>query len=172
MAIESNMPITLRPKINIFNCQDEQREGNSAYMLADYDYSSPGCSQIEDYTFGQVIGKGAYAEVKECIHRRTGNKVAIKAYDRYKLIDIQRRRQAMREIKLMSKAEHPNIVKLIESIDTLKYVYLVMEYAHGESLHSHLKNVPNKQFTEDKAKVIIKQLLEAIEYLHLNKIAH
>lgn len=44
----------------------------------------------------------------------------------------------------------------MESIDTPKYVYLVMEYAKGESLHASLKAAPNKQFSEEKAKKIIK----------------
>lgn len=134
-----NRPVALsgsiRPKINIFNCQDEVKEGHTAYLLSDYDFSSPGCSRVEDYTLGQIIGKGAYAEVKECVHKRTGEKMAVKQYDRYKLLDLQRKRQAMREIKILSRLDHPYIVKLTESIDTVKYVYLVMEYAHGESLH-------------------------------------
>lgn len=54
-------------------------------------------------------------------------------------MDLQRKKQAIREIKILSKLDHPNIVKLHESIDTAKYVYLVMEYATGESLHTHLK---------------------------------
>lgn len=78
----------------------------------------------------------------------------------------------MREIKILSRLDHQYIAKLVESIDTSKYVFLVMEYAHGESLHSHLRAAPNKQFKEEKAKIIIKQVLEAAEYLHQNKIAH
>jgi serine/threonine protein kinase len=54
-------------------------------------------------------------------------------------MDLQRKKSAMREIKILSKLGHPNIVKLYESIDTAKTVYLVMEYALGESLHSYLK---------------------------------
>jgi len=98
--------------------------------------------------------------------------VAIKQYDRYKLLDLQRKKQAIREIKILSKLEHPNIIKLHESIDTVKYVYLVMEYARGESLHAHLKAAPNRQFPEDKAKMIIKQLLHALDYLHQRHVAH
>jgi len=98
--------------------------------------------------------------------------VAIKQYDRYKLLDLQRKKQAIREIKILSKLEHANIIKLHESIDTVKYVYLVMEYARGESLHAHLKAAPNRQFPEDKAKMIIKQLLHALDYLHQRHVAH
>ena len=60
-------------------------------------------------------------------------------YDRFKLMDVQRKKSALREIKILSKLNHPNIVKLYESIDTSKTVYLVMEYVTGESLHSYLK---------------------------------
>ena len=47
-----------------------------------------------------------------------------------------------------------------------------MEFARGESLHSHLKASPNRQFSEDKAKMILKQLLMALEYLHDKNVTH
>jgi len=72
----------------------------------------------------------------------------------------------------LSKLDHANIIKLHESIDTPKYVYLVMEYARGESLHSHLKSMPNRQFPEEKARRLIKQLLMALDYLHERHVAH
>ena len=140
--------------------------------LINYEFSTPWCSKIEDYSFGQLIGRGAYAEVKESVHKKTGEKVAIKQYDRFKLLDVQRKKQAIREIKILSKLEHANIIKLHESIDTPKYVYLVMEYARGESLHSHLKSMPSRQFPEEKARRLIKQLLMALDYLHERHVAH
>lgn len=73
------------------------------------------------------------------MHKPTGERVAVKVYDRLKLMDVQRKKSALREIKILSKLNHQNIVKLYESIDSSKYVYLVMEYAIGDSLHAHLK---------------------------------
>ena len=144
------------PRVNIFNCKDDLKEGTTSSMLVNYEFSTPWCSKIEDYQLGITIGKGAYAEVKESVHKKTGEKVAIKQYDRYKLLDLQRKKQAIREIKILSGLEHPNIVKLHESIDTHKYVYLVMEFIKGESLHAHLKAAPLRQFSEEKALKIIK----------------
>ena len=94
--------------------------------------------------------------VKEGVHKPTGEKIAIKMYDRYKLMDIQRKKSALREIKILSKINHPNIVKLYESIDTPKVVHLVMEYVVGESLHGYLKAQPNRRLPEDEVKRIIK----------------
>jgi len=42
------------------------------------EFSTPGCSEIEVYHFGKQLGVGAYAIVREALHRHTGDKVAIK----------------------------------------------------------------------------------------------
>lgn len=73
------------------------------------------------------------------MHKPSGEKVAIKQYDRLKLMDIQRKKQAVREIRILSRLNHKGVVKLYEAIDTNQYVYLVMENVQGESLHAHLK---------------------------------
>ena len=178
MASDCNR-IMQRNQINIFkNSRDSlqnlgpDKAGEGVSILQNYEFSTPNCSKIDDYTFGQLIGRGAYAEVKESLHRKTGERVAIKQYDRYKLLDVQRKKQAIREIKILSRLDHPNIIKLHESIDTAKYVYLVMEYANGESLHTHLKSQSYRQFREEKAKRIIKQLLLSLEYIHDRNTTH
>jgi MAP/microtubule affinity-regulating kinase len=56
--------------------------------------------------------------VKEGVHKNTGDSLAIKVYDKYKLIDIQRKRSVVREIKILKKLFHDNIVQLHDAIDT------------------------------------------------------
>mmetsp|Transcript_34475 Transcript_34475/g.46461 ORF Transcript_34475/g.46461 Transcript_34475/m.46461 type:complete len:161 (+) Transcript_34475:1748-2230(+) len=87
-------------------------------------------------------------------------------------MDIQRKKQAIREIRILSRLNHQNVVRLFEAIDTPKYVYLVMEYVQGESLHAHLKAQPNRRFPEEKAKHIIKQLIGILSYLHSRNVTH
>jgi serine/threonine protein kinase len=65
-----------------------------------------------------MLGQGAYAVVKEGVHKSTNISLAIKVYDKYKLIDIQRKRSVIREIKILKRMEHQNIVQLHDAIDT------------------------------------------------------
>ena len=68
---------------------------------------------------GKQLGQGAYAVVKEASHKSSGELLAIKIYDKYKLIDAQRKRSVIREIKIMGKlTHHENIVTLYDTIDT------------------------------------------------------
>ena len=49
-------------------------------------------------------------------------------------------------------------------------MHLVVEYCHGGDLHRKLKKIDH--FTEQKAKRIIRQCLQALNYLHNHNIAH
>ena len=57
----------------------------SSSMLPSQEFCTPDCNDLNVYHFGSQIGHGAYAIVKECIHKPSGEKVAIKQYDRSKL---------------------------------------------------------------------------------------
>lgn len=63
-------------------------------QLVANEFSTSNCSDINVYHFGKQIGQGAYAIVKEGIHKPSGERVAIKQYDRSKLLDPQRKKQA------------------------------------------------------------------------------
>ena len=47
-----------------------------------------------------------------------------------------------------------------------------MEYVNGESLHSNLKSTTNRKFTEEKAKNIMRPLLNILAYLHQRCVTH
>lgn len=112
------------------------------------------------------MGQGAYAVVKEGVHKSTAESLAIKVYDKYKLIDIQRKRSVIREIKILKKLFHENIVQLHDAIDTQRVLYLVMENVEGPSLQQYLKNQPNRKLSERDAARIFSELMSSIEYIH------
>lgn len=75
-------------------------------------------SKIQDYQLGRELGKGAYAVVKQGLHKKSNTQVAMKVYDKYKLTDNARKQSVKREISLLNRLTHPNIVRLFDSFDT------------------------------------------------------
>lgn len=129
-------------------------------------------SKVEDYIIGKQIGQGAYATVHFGLHKETSRKVAIKAYEKYKLLDPQRRKSVRCEIRLMERLRHPNIVIFHEALDTPKQIYLVMEFVGGGSLHHFLKKRPGRRLEDHVAKRLFYQVCQGIRYLHDRHIVH
>ena len=129
-------------------------------------------SNLSDYIIGKEIGKGAYALVFMGTEVSTNNKVALKIYEKEKMKEISRQKSIRREIKIMKRANHPNICKLYDVIETETQVVLVMEHVSGGSTHGYLKSKPNRRLEEIAARKIFAQLISALEYLHSKCIAH
>ncbi|CAI2387511.1 unnamed protein product [Moneuplotes crassus] len=127
---------------------------------------------IKDYKMGRQIGKGAYAVVRMVIDKTTKQQQAMKIYEKYKLTDAARRKSVSREIAIMKKISHPNIVKMITSFDNPHSIYIIMEHVKGRSLYRYLKERPGKRLPEEEAKIIIRQIAEAIDYVHGQNVAH
>ena len=67
--------------------------------------------------------------------------VAIKIYEKFKLLEQSRKKSAMREISVLQKLKHPKILNLYDVIESAKQIYLVTELALGENLHTYLRRV-------------------------------
>jgi doublecortin-like kinase 3 len=98
------------------------------------------------------LGEGAYAVVRQCRHKATNNKIAMKIYDKIRLNDPVKKRSVSREISLLQRLDHPNIVKFYESIDTNKTINLIMEHVKGKSLYSYLKAKKYRRIEEREAR--------------------
>jgi len=129
-------------------------------------------SSLEDYVIGKQIGQGAYATVNFGLHKVTSKKVAVKIYDKYKLLDPQRRKSVRCEIRLMERMRHPNIVKFHEALDTSKQIYLIMDYLSGGSLHHFLKKRPGRRVDDHAARQLFFQVSQGIRYMHDRHIVH
>ncbi len=82
--------------------------------------------RADDYVIGREIGKGAYAIVKYGVHKPSGKEVAIKIYEKVKLLDIQKKNAVKREIAILKVVDHDNIVRLHEVVDTPKQVKSIL----------------------------------------------
>jgi len=148
--------------------KEENAEGEEEGHGLDMQFCTEGSSadSLENYVVGKRIGQGAYAVVRIAMHKQSQQKIAIKIYEKYKLLEPNRRKSVKREIKIMERLDHPNIAKLFEAFDTHKQVFLIMEFVNGGSLHGYLKSKPNRQMPEEEAKRIFRQVVSAISYCH------
>ena len=113
------------------------------------------------YKIQKIIGKGAFGIVYKAFELCSGRIVAIKQIP----VDSQNRKYVIKEIELLKNLEHPNIVKYYNYLKEDNHIYIIMEYLEGCTLKEYIKeNAEN--ITEDIARGIIKQLLNALSYLH------
>jgi calcium-dependent protein kinase len=85
-------------------------------------------------------------------------------------IDDFKNSLAMREVELLKKLDHPNIVKFKEVYEDWAYYYIVLEYLQGGDLSRQLE--ASGSFEESLAKDFIWQVLLATNYLHQQKVVH
>lgn len=127
---------------------------------------------LKDYTIGSTIGTGSYGTVKYGIQKSTQKRVALKIYNKSKFSEKNQEKTIQNEIKILSKIDYPNIVKLYHTIDTPKNIYIILEYVSGGSLNTLLKRKTNRRLEELEAIKIFEKLLLTLDHLHSKNITH
>ena len=131
--------------------------------------------QIEDITLLKCLGKGSFGEVYLSTKRGKREYFATKKMDRKQADQPSVRKYFENEIRILKSLNHPNIVKLEELKQTKDYYYIVMEYINGGSLTDCLKKYKNKYgkaFPENIVQYLMRQIVDAIKFLHDRKIIH
>merc|ERR1719399_432883 len=72
---------------------------------------------------------------------------------------------------MMREVDHPHIIRLFCTYETHKHIYLVTELCNGGNLFQVL-NESNGRFTEKIGSTLMKQMLQAVNYLHTHGICH
>lgn len=126
--------------------------------------------QIGKYKTVRTIGRGGYAVVIEAIDTKTDKHVAIKIINRIEITKSNMLVYLENELRLMSRFDHPNIVKVIDILYELEIIMIVMEYLPNGDLQGLLSLGIHISFEEQLR--IAKELLEALCYLHKRGVAH
>jgi calcium-dependent protein kinase len=113
------------------------------------------------------LGEGTYGSVSRGTHKSTGVVRAIKTLSKGHTKNLQRFRQ---EIAIMKVMDHPNIIKLFETFEDRRNMYLVMELCQGGELFDRI--IEAGHFRESDAATVVQQILHAICYMHKNGICH
>lgn len=116
----------------------------------------------------KLLGSGGFANVILAEHRVTSEKVAVKLLNKSSLKDDLKR--ATTEIEIHRTLHHQNICQLYDVYEDTEYIILILEYASGGELFDYI--VSKKYLPEDEARVIFRQILSALSYLHSCGYAH
>ncbi|XP_057979198.1 protein IMPAIRED IN BABA-INDUCED STERILITY 1-like isoform X2 [Malania oleifera] len=119
----------------------------------------------------EKIGQGTYSSVYRARDVETGRMVALKKV-RFDNFQPESVRFMSREIKILRRLDHPNIMKL-EGIITSRLscsIYLVFDYMEHDL--SGLLSCPDIKFSDAQVKCYMKQLLSGIEHCHSLGIMH
>ncbi|XP_070613903.1 serine/threonine-protein kinase DCLK2 isoform X1 [Erythrolamprus reginae] len=123
---------------------------------------------LEKYKVGKVIGDGNFAVVKECIERSTRKEFALKIIDKGKCCGKEHLIE--NEVSILRRVKHPNIIMLIEEMDTVTELYLVMELVKGGDLFDAITS--STKYTERDGSAMVYNLASALKYLHGLSIVH
>uniref|UniRef100_A0A8C3J7I8 Serine/threonine-protein kinase DCLK2 n=1 Tax=Calidris pygmaea TaxID=425635 RepID=A0A8C3J7I8_9CHAR len=123
---------------------------------------------LEKYKVGKVIGDGNFAVVKECVERSTGKEFALKIIDKAKCCGKEHLIE--NEVSILRQVKHPNIIMLIEEMDTPTELYLVMELVKGGDLFDAITS--STKYTERDGSAMVYNLASALKYLHGLNIVH
>ena len=125
----------------------------------------------DKYEIIREIGSGGFSRCLLVKNKTTKVSYACKELLKKSLSDYE---GLMREVNLMIKLDHPNIIKLYEYYENDKKIYLIMELCTGGELFDRIvENTENGiQFTEKQAANLFRQMMNAINYCHKNGIVH
>jgi serine/threonine-protein kinase ULK/ATG1 len=127
----------------------------------------------EKYLFSKIIGKGGFSVVISLCDKKTKATVAAKVVEKHKL-SSDTLRLLQEEPIILRSLDHPNIMPLLDFVESQKRLFLFFQYMRGGDLSKYIKDRRKHQkfFTEGEIQVVMRRLLEAIAYLHSRGIIH
>ena len=125
---------------------------------------------LSDYILKKNIGEGTFGIVKLAIKKSTTEKVAIKILEKDKMTSEDDIERVRREIDILQRMHHINIIKIIDLKEDEEKLYIIMEFCEKGELFNL---IVNKQFLEEKeASYFYYQLINGLDCIHKQNIVH
>nr|XP_057933473.1 serine/threonine-protein kinase 10-like [Doryrhamphus excisus] len=114
------------------------------------------------------LGDGAFGKVFKAQNRQTGVLAAAKVIDTKTEEELE---DYMVEIDILASCDHPNIVKLLDAFYYEGKLWILIEFCAGGAVDAVMLEL-ERPLTEPQIRVVCRQTLQALVYLHDNKIIH
>uniref|UniRef100_A0A8C7E3H4 non-specific serine/threonine protein kinase n=1 Tax=Naja naja TaxID=35670 RepID=A0A8C7E3H4_NAJNA len=121
--------------------------------------------------FWEIIGElgdGAFGKVFKAQNKETKVLAAAKVIDTKSEEELE---DYMVEIDILASCDHPNIVKLLDAFYYENNLWILIEFCAGGAVDAVMLEL-ERPLTEPQIRVVCRQTLEALHYLHENKIIH
>lgn len=125
---------------------------------------------VGKYQVIRQIGKGGFATVVLAVDPKTNQNVAIKIFDRQFIVKGGYMKYLENELRLCSRLNHPNIVKILDVVYDERSIMIVMEYLSNGDLQSLIMN--GYHFSIPEQIRISLEILQWLNYLHKRGISH
>lgn len=125
--------------------------------------------RVGQYVIGKKIGSGNFSSVRQCADSQ-GREWAVKIIKKSRIEKEQMEEQFMREIAMMRKLRHPNILEIRDAFQSTEYYFIVLELVTGGELFNRIATA--KRFDEDTARQYFHQLIAGVYYCHSLGCAH
>jgi serine/threonine protein kinase len=122
--------------------------------------------KISDFILIKELGTGSFGRVLLVQHKITQAKYAIKAIDKRNKTNIQEKPYFRREIEIMYRVHHPNVVKLFGHFEDANYCYFLMEYIPGGNIYSLVPKNGIRTISTKNIVSIMKDVISATYFLH------
>lgn len=114
------------------------------------------------------LGDGAFGKVYKACNKETGVLAAAKVIETKCEEELE---DYMVEIDILAKCDHPYIVKLLDAFYYENKLWIMIEFCAGGAVDANMLEL-DRGLTEPQIRVVCRQMLEALNYLHHMKIIH
>ena len=122
--------------------------------------------KITDFTLIREIGVGSFGRVLLVMHNKTQAQYAVKAIDKRIKDNIEEKPYFRREMEIMYRINHPNVVKLFGHFEDNTFCYFLMEYIPRGNLFSLVPKNGYFFISDQTAASLVKDVISALYYLH------
>jgi len=125
---------------------------------------------VRKYAKGKLLGKGGFAKCFEVTNLENKKILAAKIITKASLTKSRARQKLISEIKIHKSLRHTNIVGFEHVFEDQENVYILLEICSNQTLNELLKR--RKRLTELEVQCYTVQIVEALKYLHNNRVIH
>ena len=122
--------------------------------------------KISDFEISEELGAGSFGHVYLVTHKTTKAKYAIKAIDKRNKANQSEKPYFRREIEVMYKIHHPNVVKLYGHFEDNNYCYFIMEYIAKGNIYQLIPHDNKKRLNAKIVASLMKDVISSVYYLH------